>query len=186
MQPWVTVVLLGAAIIGLALIKPNRERMTKGAAVQDIETALEQFADELQEENEQLIKFIAGLKHELEADVNKLSGRVEALERSQLQLPVVLSAAAQAEQQVSVGRSTTTEASQTEERRFPSQPVDELVTSSSEQRLKDTSIRHRYADVFALHEQGKSIEYIAKKNDMNKGEVQLIIQLAKQEEKFRD
>jgi hypothetical protein len=43
-------------------------------------------------------------------------------------------------------------------------------------------VRARYAELFQLHEQNKSVEHIAKKLNMNKGEVQLILQLAKQEE----
>jgi DNA-directed RNA polymerase specialized sigma24 family protein len=43
------------------------------------------------------------------------------------------------------------------------------------------SIHARYSELFMLYEQGKSIEMISKKLGMNKGEVQLIIQLAKQE-----
>jgi DNA-directed RNA polymerase specialized sigma24 family protein len=47
------------------------------------------------------------------------------------------------------------------------------------------NIRDRYANVFQLYDQGKSTDYIAKKLDMNKGEVMLIIQLAKQEGQAR-
>jgi DNA-binding NarL/FixJ family response regulator len=43
-------------------------------------------------------------------------------------------------------------------------------------------IQVRYSELFQLYGQGKSIEVISKKLGMNKGEVQLIIQLAKQEE----
>jgi DNA-binding NarL/FixJ family response regulator len=44
------------------------------------------------------------------------------------------------------------------------------------------NIRERYKEVFDLQRQGKSMDYIAKKMSMNKGELQLILQLAKQEE----
>ncbi|QKS46230.1 hypothetical protein HUB94_18615 [Paenibacillus cellulosilyticus] len=44
------------------------------------------------------------------------------------------------------------------------------------------TIRTRYTELFELYDSGKSIEAVARKLGMNKGEVQLIIQLAKQEE----
>ncbi|MNG03181.1 hypothetical protein D3C84_862490 [compost metagenome] len=47
------------------------------------------------------------------------------------------------------------------------------------------SIRDRYVELFELYDQGKSIEAVARKLGMNKGEIQLIIQLAKQEEGAR-
>jgi hypothetical protein len=47
------------------------------------------------------------------------------------------------------------------------------------------NIRYRYMELFALEKQGKSIDHIAKKLGMNKGEVMLIIQLAKQEDRTR-
>ncbi|MNP20313.1 hypothetical protein D3C76_1128800 [compost metagenome] len=43
------------------------------------------------------------------------------------------------------------------------------------------SIKHRYAEVFELHEQGKSIDVIGKLVGLQRGEIQLILQLAKQE-----
>jgi hypothetical protein len=46
------------------------------------------------------------------------------------------------------------------------------------------TITERYAELFDLYRQGKSIEFIAKKIGMNKGEVILIIDLAKQGEEI--
>jgi hypothetical protein len=47
-----------------------------------------------------------------------------------------------------------------------------------------TGIRERYAELFQLYDQNKSIDYIARKLGMNKGEVGLILELARQEERF--
>jgi len=44
------------------------------------------------------------------------------------------------------------------------------------------SIKTRYPKLFELDEQGKSIDSIAKLTGLQRGEVQLILQLAKQEE----
>lgn len=43
------------------------------------------------------------------------------------------------------------------------------------------SLRRRYSELFLLHDQGKSVDAIARKLGMNNGEVSLIIQLAKRE-----
>ena len=48
-----------------------------------------------------------------------------------------------------------------------------------------SGMKLRYAELFRLHEQGKGVETIAKKLGMNKGEVNLILQLARQEERSR-
>lgn len=48
------------------------------------------------------------------------------------------------------------------------------------------SISERYRSVLDLHRSGKSVEYIAKKTGMNKGEVQLVLTLAKREEALRE
>jgi DNA-binding NarL/FixJ family response regulator len=47
------------------------------------------------------------------------------------------------------------------------------------------NIRDRYSVIFEMYDQGKSTDHIAKKLDMTKGEVNLIVQLAKQEEQIR-
>ena len=47
------------------------------------------------------------------------------------------------------------------------------------------SMKSRYSELFTLHDQGKSVEAIAKKLSMNKGEVSLILQLSRQEERTR-
>ncbi len=45
------------------------------------------------------------------------------------------------------------------------------------------NIKQRYAELFELYELGKSMDFIAKKLGMNKGEISLILLLAKQEER---
>jgi TorA maturation chaperone TorD len=44
------------------------------------------------------------------------------------------------------------------------------------------SIRDRYQELFAMHEQGKSVDYIAMQSGIQRGEVQLILQLAERED----
>jgi hypothetical protein len=177
MEPWVTIVVVGVAIIAVALMKPNKALPRSGSAISDIESTLDQFAEELEQDNQELIQLIAGLKRELEADINKLNGRMDALEKLGFHTPTP---------------SQPTQAAQEPSRSVAPLPLSPLSTTepepveTSESVIKASSIQQRYAPILKLHEQGKSIEYIAKKNNLNKGEVQLIIQLAKQEEKFRD
>jgi|HigsolmetaAR203D_1030402.scaffolds.fasta_scaffold04746_8 BMFP domain-containing protein YqiC len=58
--------------------------------------------------------------------------------------------------------------------------------SAGEPAATPNSISERYKSVLDLHHSGKSVEYIAKKTGMNKGEVQLVLTLAKREEALRE
>ncbi|MBW7461685.1 hypothetical protein K0U00_47285, partial [Paenibacillus sepulcri] len=62
--------------------------------------------------------------------------------------------------------------------------VPEFVEPLAPAEIKPT-IRSRYLELFELHDGGKSVDSIARKLAMNKGEVQLILQLSKQEEAAR-
>ncbi|WKL01189.1 hypothetical protein Q0F98_31440 [Paenibacillus amylolyticus] len=44
------------------------------------------------------------------------------------------------------------------------------------------SIKDRYAELFTLHAEGKSMDAISKQTGIQRGEVQLILQLAEREE----
>ncbi len=55
-------------------------------------------------------------------------------------------------------------------------------SSAPEPERLSTAIRDRYAELLAMHGKGKSVEQIAKATGMNKGEVQLVLQLARREE----
>jgi hypothetical protein len=48
--------------------------------------------------------------------------------------------------------------------------------------IPPTSIRGRYPELLELYDKGRSVEQIAKAMGLNKGEVQLILQLARREE----
>jgi len=165
MDPWLLIVIVGVAVIGYAYMRPNHNTEQKAEMVSDIESALDQFAQELEEENNVLMTSIVSLKRDLEADLNKLSGRIEAIEKQTVQIPSSM-----------LVHSTEITNKLEPEINIEETPEIEL----------EPNIKSRYSDLFALYSQGKSIEYIAKKSGMNNGEVQLIIQLARQEEQFRD
>ena len=50
--------------------------------------------------------------------------------------------------------------------------------------IPPTTIRGRYPELFNMHDKGRSVEQIAKALGMNKGEVQLILQLVRREEEY--
>ncbi|MDF2657330.1 MAG: hypothetical protein K0Q94_121 [Paenibacillus sp.] len=187
MDPWLYIVLLGLVLIVYAKLVPKKEPAAKQTNVmKEIEDTMELFSAELEEENKQLLGLVSGMKQEHEAHTATLLGRIEALEQQNKavneQLSILLDqrmrkepvpAAAGAEAPVLDALPVAAPlAQQAEEPAVQPEPV-------------PASIRDRYPDVFRLYEQGKSTEYIAKKLEMNKGEVMLIIQLAKQEDQSR-
>lgn len=190
MQPWLYIVILGACIIVYAITRPREAVSKRTAVVNDIESALEQFAEDLEEGNKELMISVTGLKRELEAEINKLNGRLGVLENQN-------HIASTGETEKPIARRNL---------KIIEEAVEEKPIQSKEENIRDkehisrafntelnvppikpieNDIKNRYGSVFELHSQGKSIEYIAKKTGMNKGEIQLIIQLARQEEQFR-
>jgi len=242
MDAWVYVVLLGIAVMVLAMIRGRGDGKPGGASIVEFEEALDRFADVMDEDNRQLLETVQGWRRDLEADINRLRGRVDALER-QLSRADAATPAAPPEPEAASG-----EASQKMPNRPAGPATDEPAASSAgdpdrrgageterpaepamrpDGRLErrpsggslpaDASppsaagaardadagdgpgggdearavpvpgrgIRSRYPELFAWHDAGKSVEYIAKKTGMNKGEVMLILQLAKREEQHR-
>src|SRR5690606_21810532 len=72
--------IVGVFLIVFAYLRPNNSVSKRAEAVNDIEAALDQFAEELEDGNKELINSIQGLKRELEAEINKLNGRITVLE----------------------------------------------------------------------------------------------------------
>ena len=163
MGPWLYVVLLGACIMLYARLKPGGET-ARTAGIGEIEQTLEQFALELEEDNRQIMEAATGMRSKLEAEIMKLAGRLDALEKQMHVYAQALSAMQSARQ----GKA----AAHVDGERTELQP-------------EPADMKSRYPEIFQYYEQGKSIEYIAKKTGMNKGEVELIIHLSKQEEQFR-
>lgn len=194
MDPWVYVVLLGIAVMVYAILLPNRNTGKEQQAIGEIEEVLDQFADVMEEDNRELLDTVNGWRRELEADLNRLNGRLDALaervgERSEPRPDEAERhhATAAAAEPATAGVVET-----------PARPVkpdpaaDDAAPASGLAAVKDaasgsdavaaTGMRGRYPQLFAWHDAGKSVEYIAKKSGMNKGEVMLILQLAKREE----
>ncbi|MFB0841163.1 hypothetical protein [Paenibacillus oleatilyticus] len=192
-QPWVYIVLVGLLIVVYAKIIPRKSEgaaKPDGAIVKEMEQAMDHLAMELEEQNKALIELFSGTKHTYEEHTAKLTSRVETLEKQCQELRHEL------------GRLTFSE----EQRRLSlqadaSKPGEALGASAgaavspayTEPAAPDKqteaankapmNMKERYGELFGLYESGKSTDYIAKKLGMNKGEISLILQLAKQEER---
>lgn len=201
MDAWLYIVLLGLVLVVYAKLVPKKESGTKQAqtsVIKEIEDTMEQFSAELEEENRQLLGLVAEMKKEHDVHAAKLQGRIEALEQQNRAVTEQLGQLVRAEQsrkeasgqaegllarsQSIAAASVRTEAPVAHE---PMPAAEVVAPPEKEPEKASSNIRDRYAAVFQLYDQGKSTEYIAKKLEMNKGEVMLIIQLAKQEDQAR-
>ncbi|WP_079408956.1 hypothetical protein [Paenibacillus ferrarius] len=190
MQPWMYVVLLGLVIIVYARFLPKEQTAlsNKTNVVQEIEETIEHFAAEMDEQNQSLLNLFSKTKQDYEVELAKLAGRLESLEKQKHELSQELTKV-HVNQQVSqqlINSDLPTAASSIQseqvEASFLPVPAEEIV---EEPIYMGLSMKSRYTELFALHDRGKSVEAIAKQLGMNKGEVSLILQLAKQEERAR-
>ncbi|MFE5319573.1 DUF6115 domain-containing protein [Paenibacillus sp. NPDC056579] len=197
-QPWVYIVLIGLLVIVYATLLP-RTRSSKGAqgpTIQEIEETMEHFAAELEEQNEALIRQLAETKRDYDVQTAKLSSRVEMLEKQAAGTSQELAKLGMAYEQLLQASVQSMGGHEKKTAESPSQirNTQEETTASEESHLQEQdeeglsnapmNMKQRYADLFALYDQGKSTDVIAKKLNMNKGEINLIIQLAKQEEQL--
>jgi TolA-binding protein len=192
MQPWVYIVLLGLVLLIYARLMPKKEAKPSANWTKELEETMEHFASDMEEQNEALVRLFTDTKKDYEMHLAKLSGRMEALEKQnfilsqeinrlqQLQSMQHIHAAQAEAQRQSPSPSAASEAMQTKPAENAEQAKEPVPAAPSLMNIKE-----RYPDLFQLYEQGKSTEAIAKKLGMNKGEVSLILQLSKQEEKAR-
>lgn len=183
-SPWFYIVLLGAAVIGYALFLPSRkpggEQGFTGAA--DVEATLEHYMTEIEKENTEIIELMAEIKQDTTAKQLSLQEQVAELRSRLLEVERLTSL-----QESRMGRlessppshGTHTEAAAGKE--APANPVVEQ-PAEEEVTVPRNTVRDRYPDLFELYDQGKSIDGIAKALKLQRGEVQLILQLASKEE----
>ncbi|HZG58321.1 hypothetical protein [Paenibacillus sp.] len=226
---WMIVTLLGIVVLLYAsmLPRPPERKPVTDDFLDSVGDTLQHFADEIEQENKELLRMVGEMKREHEQRTLKLLSRIESLEKQSVSAagagivspsapepersrgaatksvtsaeaepiaeaslpaaaverkPAARSAAATADSPV-VETPVVTPAAVTPAGK-PPHPADEPghePIASPPSRFANT-VKARYKDVFDLYDGGKSIEFIAKKLGKNKGEVQLIIGLAKQEE----
>lgn len=178
------VVLMGACVLVFASLMPksgSAKEETSPQVVREMEETMEGFLAELEEDNRKLIDTIAAMKQEHNQTIARLADRMDGMEkhfqeeRRELRR-FVLEQAGKLERAVPLPVSVNAA-------NIPSPaPASPAAAAPSPPEPKQTTIKSRYEELFRMHEEGKSVEYIARKTGMNKGEVSLIIQLAVQEE----
>lgn len=165
-----------------AFVMPRKkqDRALPPQTIQNMETALEQFMENMEKDNEELVLLVRKAQQDTKSDAERKEQRIAQLEKKceflteQLQLTLSNSASL-ALQNVTPPQTAAIDTIRHEEKHTQRQePI-------MEEPPMINSIHARYSELFMLYEEGKSIEMISKKLGMNKGEVQLIIQLAKQE-----
>ncbi|NOU76414.1 hypothetical protein GC098_34515 [Paenibacillus sp. LMG 31458] len=203
MQPWMYVVLLGLVLIVYARFLPKEQASAsnKTNVVQEIEETIEHFAAEMDEQNQTLLNLFSKTKQDYEIELAKLAGRLESLEKQKHELSQELTKV-HVNHQVNQRTNAATDVLSDDQHAVISKiPIanpahsvqvtsSELVAPSKESVVEEPiytglSMKSRYSELFSLHDQGKGVEAIAKKLGMNKGEVSLILQLSRQEEKAR-
>ncbi|KQO04394.1 hypothetical protein [Paenibacillus sp. Leaf72] len=178
MSNWQYIVLLGAVVVVFGLLLPRRKQPAAAQAVNNMEVSLEQFMENMEQDNRELTALIVQSQEEARAKAQRSEERLAELERKYSAMEQLF------EQQKASAVSVQAAQVMPVKVDVPITPAPAALQEEPAPSVKQ-SIQERYADLFALHQQGKSIEAIAKKMNMNKGEVQLILQLAKQEEGAR-
>ncbi|WP_339307902.1 hypothetical protein NST33_11100 [Paenibacillus sp. FSL L8-0435] len=193
MSPWIIIVILGACAIAYACIMPRKNKAQEPGhqLVQEMESTLEHYMTEIENDNDALIQRVAEMKGEataadqrMQLQLQELQQRLDQLEQSKKNEPVAapvphsgnvsvpFSEGLQAQALV---KSVQAEAAQ------QALEADEQ-TSEVESLPGSESIKDRYAELFNLHAEGKSMDAISKQTGIQRGEVQLILQLAEREE----
>ncbi|CAH1056179.1 hypothetical protein [Paenibacillus pseudetheri] len=190
MQPWVYIVLVGVAAILYALLLPARmkERKAEQQSLKETEAALELYMADIERENVELVQLVSSIKQQsqtnhvaMQGQISDLQHQLTELQQSSLLLEgrVTNEEKRLRELEVSVEKGSYAKAAAIGD---PSAGA-EMSSIQPEVKAKPiSSIKLRYPRLFELHKQGKSIDSIAKTAGLQRGEVQLILQLAKQEE----
>lgn len=173
MEPWSTLVVLGVGITLFAWFMPRSRPQTGGKVIKDVEATLEQYLAEIELENEKVIQSIQKWKQDFSHTNNLREKEIQDMKQQILNL----------EQQVSALMNTNAFSGTNVEAAV--KKADDVVADNiviEEIAIQEEATIHkRYSEVFQLDSEGKSTDYIAKKLDMPKGEVQLILQLGERE-----
>jgi DNA-binding NarL/FixJ family response regulator len=164
------IVLLGLVCIVISFFAPRSVSTDKINIIKEMEETMEHFANEIEEDNNQLMQSVAQIKTDHEQQMNRLISKVEQLEKQNYDLSNEI-------------KSIVLTKFHEQNKPYSNPPIEAVVPELV--KVSPMQMKERYSELFQFHEQGKSVEYIAKKLNLNKGEVQLIIQLSKQEEQNR-
>ncbi|RED41417.1 hypothetical protein [Paenibacillus sp. VMFN-D1] len=195
MEPWLIVVILGAAALVYAMMLPKRkeEQSQQGSVVKQVEATLEQYMAEIENENVELVELVSQMKQDMAAkqlsqqeQLSEMRRRLVSLEQQVAQQDArLLRMESLPAGQATVSRET---AAAVEPEVFLESAAAAGADSEGQDGTESTlpeqqpSIKDRYPELFELYSTGKSIDAIGKMTGMHRGEIQLILQLAKQEE----
>lgn len=187
LQPWVYIVLVGAVAIVYALRLPARgkEGSAGKQSLKDTEAALELYMADIERENNEMLQLVGSIKQQsqstkavLQEEISGLREQVAELQKNTLLLDARLTA----EEKGLLQLTAYVKDNATVRPAVPAAASPEAAVPDEPKAKPVSSIKLRYPRLFELHEQGKSIDSIAKTAGLQRGEVQLILQLAKQEE----
>ncbi|OAB35794.1 hypothetical protein PMSD_12385 [Paenibacillus macquariensis subsp. defensor] len=184
MKPWIIIVMLGLAALVYAVMLPRRQsdKISSEQVVKEVESTLEQYMADIEEENDTLVELVGQIKKDTSAKHMAMEEQLK--EMRQRLLEVEQHSVQQGARITDVEKEKLLQVTALAE--MPSLGVN--TTDLPENEQSDdvpeavNSIKHRYSELFELHNQGKSIDIIGKLVGLQRGEVQLILQLAKQEE----
>lgn len=185
-QPWVFIVLFGVIFIVYAKIIPKTSaaRGQSNPTILEIEETMEHFTAELEEQNKALIQMLAETKRDYEVQTTRLSSRVEVLEKQYAQTSQEVSKLGYVYEEFQKKAVYRADITPIIDPKMPMAVVGKDAEEEEPELPLAMNLKTRYAELFTMYEQGKSTEYMAKKLNMNKGEINLIFQLAKQEEEL--
>lgn len=193
MSPWIIIVILGACAIAYAYIMPRKNKAQEPGhqLVQEMESTLEHYMTEIENDNDALIQRVAEMKGEataadqrMQLQLQELQQRLDQLEQSKKNEPVASAVPHSGDVSVQSSEGLQAQALVKSVQAEAAQQALEadLQTSEVESLPGRESIKDRYAELFNLHAEGKSMDAISKQTGIQRGEVQLILQLAEREE----
>ncbi|MCQ4087217.1 hypothetical protein [Saccharibacillus sp. JS10] len=183
---WLYVVLLGAAAVIYAFLIPKSKTANQPLGnermVREVEKTLEQYMAEMEKENDDLVNLLVQIRQEtgakqsaLQEQLADMRGRLADMEKTsgkhEAKIEQLSSADLRIAQQAAV--------------QLRNELLEKAVTAPPEPEVlpePEDSVRQRYPQLFELHDQGKSVDAIAKVVGLQRGEIQLILRLAKREE----
>ncbi|MFS1513173.1 hypothetical protein VQL36_12140 [Chengkuizengella sp. SCS-71B] len=147
-------------VIAKLFMKDQSNHLTNSVLLDEVKQTVEDFSTELDEENNKIMDRIIAMSTSTQDQYSQLTKRVEQLEIQIINL----------------------EKNRLKVKQVSHENMENDTLKENEDVLK---INERYNELMKLHQDGKSVQYISNKTGINKGEVQLIINLAKQEGKSR-
>jgi DNA-binding NarL/FixJ family response regulator len=191
---WQYIVLLGAvvAVAAFAMPRKKQEGPDSAKSLGKMELALEQFMENMEHDNKELAELVAEALKQANDRADSQARKIDRLKRELDELKRAIEAGrlaapghspnelpkAKRTDDSNAGTMLSAPASE-EAKTEEKQPEEASADSGSGE--KNATLQSRYAELLELYRQGKSVEAIAKRLRMNKGEVQLVLKLARRE-----